>query len=231
MHRIAIVAAAMLTGCAGTLPPETMETGSYRASGNEPFWNVTIDSGRALMQRPDQQPRSFSVGSSQSIGAGRRYVGEGIVVDIQPGRCVDSMSGVARADQVRVQMDSERLTGCGGERLAPETIDDTQWLVMSLDGAPVNLDPPPSLEINSNGQVSGSDGCNRFNGGLALGAGGKATSSGTGASTLMACAPDQEKVARSYNALRVAVTGWRFEGDRLVLTTASGATIMLRQSI
>lgn len=231
MRPIAIIAAAMLSGCVGTLPPETPETHSYRASGNEPFWSVTIDNGRAVLERPDHAARSFLVGAPQSTGVGRRYAGEGIVIELEPRRCVDSMSGVARAEKVKVQMGNEQLTGCGGEKLAPETLNDTQWLVISLDGAAVNLDPPPSLEINSEGQVSGSDGCNRFNGGLAFGTGGKATASSNGASTLMACAPDQEKVARSYNALRAAVTGWRFEGDQLVLSTATGNTITLRQSI
>lgn len=121
------------------------------------------------------------------------------------------------------------LTGCAGT-MSPEGLDGTQWTVVSLDGAAVGLDPPPSLVIDAEGQVSGSDGCNRFSGGLVLGASGKATVTGQGASTMMACLPDREQVARSYNSLRTAVTGWRFDGGRLILSTADGKTILLRPS-
>ena len=141
------------------------------------------------------------------------------------------MSGVAWAGQVTVQMGEERLSGCGGERLALETLNDTQWTVVSLGDVAVTLDPPPSLAIDAQGRVSGYDGCNRFTGGLTFGASRVVTASGQSAGTMMACPPGRDQVASSYNDLWAAVNGWRIEGDRLVLTTSDGNAIRLRQSI
>lgn len=232
MHRIAIVAtAALLAGCVGGKPPATADTVPYSASGNEPFWSLRLADGHAVLDRPEQAQRSFVLGEAQRTDEGRRYAGDGFTIDIVVGRCIDSMSGVARADQVRVEMGGERLSGCGGEKLPPETLNDTQWTVTELGGAPVALDPPPSLAIDAQGRVSGSDGCNRFMGGLVFGRAGAVTVSGQGAGTMMACPPDRDQVARSYNDLRATVNGWRFEGDRLVLTTNDGKMIRLKQSI
>lgn len=95
----------------------------------------------------------------------------------------------------------------------------------------MTLDPPPSLVIDADGRVSGSDGCNRFTSGLTLGTLGIATISGQAAGTMMACLSDRDQVARSYNALRSTVTRWHFDGDQLILSTADGKAILLRQSI
>lgn len=122
------------------------------------------------------------------------------------------------------------LGGCMQMPSSPQRLQGTRWIVTALDGQAVEPDATPSLAIGENGRASGSDGCNRFVGGLAFDEHGGATAEPTGAiSTRMACPGPKGDVSRRYNALRSAVTAWHFEGAALVLATADGRTITLRR--
>lgn len=114
---------------------------------------------------------------------------------------------------------------------APQRLEGTQWNVVALDGEAVTAQPPPTLAIDAQGRVSGSDGCNRFSGGLSFDASGSAQADGHGISTKMACIGERDALSRRYNALRGGVTNWRVEQGTLVLSTRDGRTIRLRPAI
>lgn len=123
------------------------------------------------------------------------------------------------------------LLGCAPFAASPAAgLAGTQWTVVELDGEPVEPEVTPTLAIAEDGRVGGSDGCNRFSGGLTLDARGGAVADPRGAiSTRMACHGARDRVSRRYNALRAAVVGWRLEDGRLLLHTADRRTIVLRR--
>jgi heat shock protein HslJ len=107
----------------------------------------------------------------------------------------------------------------------------TQWTVTELDGKPIAAEVTPTLAIANDGGVSGSDGCNRFVGGLVFQPSGTITSSASaGISTRMACHGASDSVSRRYNALRSEAARWHLDGATLVVSTAEGRTFRLRRS-
>lgn len=232
--------AILLAGCASTAPQgdlaknEAGEAGPaapYQASGNEPFWNLQIAGNQAVVERLGEERQVFTIGRPEEDGNRQRWAGDGIAVESVAKQCIDSMSGIEKTDQVQVALGQEVLSGCGGDIVAPDTLADTQWTLISLDGSKVLLDPPPTLAVDTEGRVAGSDGCNRFMGGMAFGPEGRAASEGHGASTMMACAPEQEEVARAYNSLRGQVSGWQVDQGQLTLTTEAGKELVFKQAI
>lgn len=93
---------------------------SYRAIGTEPFWNLTIRDGRAVLTRPDKPP--LLVGDLIRTDDGRavRYQGEGFTTTITPGPCSDGMSDAIWSDRVQIAFAEGVLKGCGGVREMPE---------------------------------------------------------------------------------------------------------------
>jgi uncharacterized membrane protein len=98
-----------------TPPPAAQER--YRALGQEPGWNVTVENGaidyvgdygetRISARRPEPRP-TFN---------GRRYEAGRLVVDITYTRCNDAMSGHGYEHRVMVVADGRTVTGCGGQR-------------------------------------------------------------------------------------------------------------------
>ncbi len=124
------------------------------------------------------------------------------------------------------------LGGCAAmSQTADGGVAGTQWTVIELDGEAIEPGVTPTLAIAKDGGVSGSDGCNRFVGGLVFEDGGAvAASPSGGVSTRMACSGAKDSVSRRYNALRREAAKWQLERGTLVVSTASGHTIRLRRS-
>jgi heat shock protein HslJ len=81
----------------------------------------------------------------------------------------------------------------------------------------------PSATFES-GRVSGSTGCNRYTGGYTLG--GEMLALRQVASTLMACVPPADRIERDFLAALGRVSGWRLDGEELVLLGADGADLL-----
>lgn len=239
MRRMLIVTTAiLLAGCAETVVDDDVaaeniveQPSYYHASGNEPFWNIDITDNQLRLNRLGEEEQSFTLGSAEPIAGGLSRVGEGIQVAMINGQCTDTMSGIRRAHRVTVKLGEDVLNGCGGNMVVPEALAETEWTLLSLDGKDIALDPAPSLAVANDGRVAGSDGCNRFMGGLAFGPEGRAASEGQGASTMMACQPEREEVARNYNALRATVNGWKIDQGNLVLTTSAGQELIFKPAV
>lgn len=89
---------------------------AYRALGTEPFWSVTVQQGRATLERPDRPPLTVAVTLTQDPRA-LRYIGEGLTLMVSPGPCSDGMSDALYADRVQVAFGEGTLKGCGGPRI------------------------------------------------------------------------------------------------------------------
>ncbi len=122
--------------------------------------------------------------------------------------------------------------GCASLSQAPDPgVIGAQWIVTELDDKPIPAEVNPTLAIANDGGVSGSDGCNRFVGGLVFQPGGTvAASASAGISTRMACQGARDSVSRRYNALRGEAARWQLDGATLVVSTADGRTFRLRRS-
>ena len=87
-----------------------------------------------------------------------------------------------------------------------------------------------TLAFDSEGQVSGSGGCNTFTGGYTT-TDPDGLTFGPLASTAMACEDNVMQLEQEYFAALANVTTYQLEADRLTLRDASGATqVMFQQS-
>lgn len=246
-----------LTGCAEQTAGKPVVVsgkpdGVYQASGNEPSWHMTLTQNVLTLETPDKPRRAEPVRHAHAEGQSRTYETQDMQVSVTAKACPDSMSGQTYADTVQIVTQGRTLTGCGGAALAPTSLNGTRWVVTELDGhrlADGNRPPSdtdrttdqpgqqagtrdmaPTLDINDSGKVSGSDGCNRYVGGLEFGRDGRVKAAPQGGmSTLMACPGRTDTLARQFSALSRATIQWRMDGTALVLETADKKTVRLRQ--
>jgi len=220
MTRFAILCgAALLCGAAAPAP--------YRGHGTEPFWGVTITGNRVVYESPDG-PRVAIVVRPRITRAGRVYATRRMTVEIRRGRCSDGMSDLYYADTVRVRFGASgrALEGCGGAVLPPETLADTGWGIVAIDGRRIAPAENYRLEF-SGGRISGQAGCNRISGPYREAA--RTIRSGPMAVTRMAC--PEPRMTHERRTLRLLGGPVRYsfaDGSTLILT-GSGVTARLRR--
>lgn len=117
------------------------------------------------------------------------------------------------------------LTACGDDDAsgtsAPADVEGVPWILES--GAGFASGGPAPTATFADGRVTGTSGCNRYGGTYAV-QGGR-LSIETGPMTLKACPPPADEVERAYLAALGRVSGWRVDGDALVLL-ADGAPLL-----
>ena len=117
--KMSIAFAALAASACATPPPPPMVADRYRALGQEPGWNVTIDGGRIDYVGNYGETRiNVARPDPRTTFNGHRYETPRLIVDITHARCNDAMSGHGYADTVMVIADGETYHGCGGERRA-----------------------------------------------------------------------------------------------------------------
>ncbi|MES2057588.1 MAG: META domain-containing protein [Pseudomonadota bacterium] len=223
------VLALLLPGTAVAAPQR--DTPSYRAVGTEPGWALTIDNGliryigdygRTKVTTPAPVPRpSFN---------GLRYVTPRITVDITRVRCNDGMSDREFPDKVTVAIDGRTVSGCGGDPIvasapAPAAAIDGAWRIESVNDRPTRGPKSASVTFGG-GRISGSTGCNNFNGIFRFERGFLAT--GPLASTRMGCpgpAMAQEQAILGVLGQRLSVSS-NLNG-KLVLVGRERAKLVL----
>ena len=103
-------------------------------------------------------------------------------------------------------------------REATTDLPGTSWELVEIGGEAPAADPAPTLAFGEDGTVSGSAGCNTFNGSVAID--GSSLEFGPLATTRMACA--DEAVSEQESAFLLALdgtTGYTIDDEgRLVLT-------------
>jgi len=99
------------------------------------------------------------------------------------------------------------------------------WVAQEIAALPVLAAHPATLEVRSDGSVSGKSGCNGFAGASTLQ--GDNIAFGALAATKMACPePQMEQEGRYFTAL-AASRRFLLESDTLRLLDAAGATVVL----
>jgi heat shock protein HslJ len=225
---IKIAAAGLLTLTA--LPALAQSNAEpYRALGTEPFWSLTIDGSRIRYQ--PAEGRVVTVAKPRPIVGfnGERYVTRGLTVDITHVECSDGMSDRTFHDTVTVTRRGRTLRGCGGnvlsEQPAPGSLIEGEWRIQSIAGRPPVAQSNPRVTFTST-KMSGSTGCNNFNGGFRFDRG--RLTAGPLATTRRACpgalnTQEQKLIKLFGKPLSVS----RNRNGKLVMTARGGETVVL----
>lgn len=218
-----------LPECRMTFP---MGDTPYRASGNEPFWSLTLESGEMTLSRAGTDDLSMPVTDSSLTDAGDILVIASdaaqalrAVILRRPVLCRDTMTGMPRPETVEVSMGDTTISGCGGDPMALLT--GRTWVVEDIEGGGVIDSARTTLGFDGAGRVHGSGACNRYNGAVTLT--GEGLGFGAIASTMMAC-PDaiMSQEQRVFAAME-QVTGFDIdETGALVLRGPGGPLITAR---
>ena len=215
----------LLAGCATMSSPGGGE--SYRALGTEPFWSVNIDGGQLRYSTPDGN-FSDTLLSAEETGDGRIYRSRRFMLQTSLQECSDGMSDRRYRDTVRATVDGNRLEGCGGPSLAPETLADTNWTIVAINGAAVSGDRY-QMQFEAN-RLSGRAGCNSFSGPYSVGSDG--LQAGPLMMTRMACpGPAMTHERAVADILRGRVRLYYPDGETLLMRGAAGGEIRLRRVI
>lgn len=99
-----------------------------------------------------------------------------------------------------------------------------KWQVEEIGGQPASTKAAVTIDIGTDGRVTGSGGCNRFSGSVKIDSG--AISFGPAASTKMMCEPEiSEQEAKFFQTLE-KVKGWKWDGPALTLLDGAGKVVL-----
>ena len=172
-----------------TCAPEGAVITPFRASGNEPFWQVRYDGWTITLTTPDgsSAPLEAEVTERSASGTVIRAKGTAplgaaaagapvvagnaggtppVTFTVQPGLCSDSMTGMPHPATVTLAQSGQSWQGCGGD--PARLLQGADWQIEHLNGAPVLANTAPTVQFWPDNRVSGQSGCNRFVGGYAL---------------------------------------------------------------
>jgi heat shock protein HslJ len=214
---------------AGPLEPLAARCGDQRpfvATGTEPGWRLTLsaatldldaDYGTTRVSLPTPAPRQRD-GAVIYSGEG---AGHAVALAVRDDYCTNAMSGKPFPCTVSVTLDGDRVDGCGG---APASLlTGPAWQIGSLAGEPLPADVQPTLRFESDGAVTGFDGCNHFRGRYRI--------TGVGvrfaelASTRMACTGSRGDVAGKLYAALDGVRLFRLADGHLILASHGEARL------
>lgn len=193
-------------------------TEPYRARGNEPGWQVTLDGDTARVSA-DYGEIELETDRPEVAVVPGAYVFDMPGIDaslrIEEGLCHDDATGMPYPDAARLTLGARELRGCGGDP-ADLLIGDA-WRITALGDAALIEPERLSLNFFAPGRVAGSGGCNRLIGGFNLT--GEGLSFDRIGSTMMACEEEiMEQERRMLDALeqvrRFDITG---EGTLLLI--------------
>lgn len=220
---------------------ENLEQGIYfRASGNEPEWNLKISEKRiefTSLKSGFESFKSVHVEPVRAMDANvkmYRVATESGTMNIQimQQECVNTMSGEKFPYSVRIEItqnnNSTNLSGCGNYSTDFRLHD--IWVLEKLNGKTVSttdfIKELPNLEINSTtNNFMGFAGCNRMNGTIFFERGLlRFTNIIT---TRMGC-PGNNKESEFLKALQ-STTSYKVENMRLTLSNPSGEKLVFKK--
>lgn len=208
-----------LPECRAALPPVD---GLYRAQGNEPFWSVDVSEGVMTLRRMGMADAILPVTGHALTGEATLRVmasdsagAEGAVMERRPAICRDSMSGMPYPETVKVSLEGETLTGCGGASI--DLLTGRTWVVEDIAGTAPIAGSRLTMEFAADGRVAGSGGCNQWFSGYDWT--GEGVTIGQAGATMMACSEPIMAQEQRFFAALARVTG--FDVD------ATGALVLL----
>ncbi len=123
-----------------------------------------------------------------------------------------------QGDQL-VETSSQVVEGEGG----PTTLEGTSWILTTLNGAEPLPDTTITASFEADGNLAGSDGCNRY--GATYQVNGDQITFTPGIGTLMACPEPIMKQASDYMVALESATSYQIQGDTLGLLDADGNAV------
>ena len=138
---------------------------------------------------------------------------------------IDQLSGWERTGNTLILTARDGTRALLTQPLEPHPELAGRWLIESIGGAPLVTERrPPTLSISMNNIGAFAD-CNSMGSALMLSAPGKILVAGPIMGTAIGCAPeDQAEDDLMARAIR-SVTGYQFEGERLVFTGGPGMVV------
>jgi heat shock protein HslJ len=227
---ILAVALPLFAACQTMSPPGEPATDDpvYTARGNEPGWILKMDS-KTIDYQGDYGETKIRIPAPEGRPSfnGMRYVSERLTVDVTYSTCTDDMSGKRFADTVTVSAGDKQVKGCGGRALPPESLHDTTWTIVMIGQMPVLDDVRTEVRF-ADGRISGTAGCNRFNGDYSIAS--NVLTVGPVVSTRMMCPEKQMAQEAKFLALMASKLTKRYSvsGD-LILADDKGNRATLRQ--
>ncbi len=224
-------------------PPISSE---YRASGTEPFWDLTIGRDMVFTDRGTGQQIIQSTPQVTGGVAGDIYRTQRLEVNIVHAPCNDGMSDRRYPDTVQVYADGRLYRGCGGlgDPLAPSPpyanpvpptppvagvpappLDRTRWRVVAINGRPVPPNGDFSMEFDA-GKLSAKFGCNGIGAGYTQS--GPTIDAGALIATRMAC-PDMSWETQGSAILDQVMTVSAMAPNRVTLTSSAGSIELMRR--
>jgi heat shock protein HslJ len=189
------------------------QASDYRASGFEPGWLLTIEGRWMVFEGGEGPPISVRIPRRRAAANGYRYVTRRMTVEVLHEPCGDEAERVY-ADTVTVVARNYRFMGCGGEELPPESLVNTSWDIVGIDGETVS--GVNYQVVFDEDRFTAIAGCNRLS--ASFTEEGQALVAGPVASTRMAC---QGPAAAHERALL------RVLGSRMTIGWEDGATLVL----
>jgi heat shock protein HslJ len=162
----------------------------FTASGNEPFWRVIVEPGQLVLERPGMPSEElrYKIVSKSETGRRFRASKDGLLIEMvtAPQLCRDSMTGMPHPAQVRLSVNGDVMSGCGGD---PERLlTGAEWIVANIDGGGMVDKSRATIQFMPDGGIAGSGSCNRYTGQWSLS--GEALEIGKLAITRKACPPE-----------------------------------------
>jgi heat shock protein HslJ len=223
-----LLAASALTASCQTVPaasPGEDAPFEYRAIGTEPFWSLTI-TGNKMVFDHETKVTATNIEARPSFN-GWRYTSPKMTADVTFTQCSDGMSEWVYKDTVTVMVGKQEYKGCGGGIVPPESLDETEWRILSINGAAIAPDRQARLDFND-GRMNGTVGCNRLGGSYEFL--GKKLSVGPIMSTRMACPDPLGAQENAFVRLLGSAFNTEFPGDgSMVLTGKGSAKVVLKQ--
>lgn len=196
----------------------------YMASGNEPSWNLDIDTeGNLIFTRAEiNTPFSIPVSDLKMSTRGSKILfsnsDKKFKAEFKRGKCFDNMSGNQFDYKVIVTYDGTKFIGCGN-KLNSWILNDIFALV-EVEGKSIKdmkLNKQPMIELYlKDKRIAGNDGCNTFRGGIKYAILNKIKFNDEFASTKMFCGENNGFETTFYNALK-SVDSYSFKKLRLKL--------------
>jgi heat shock protein HslJ/LysM repeat protein len=103
------------------------------------------------------------------------------------------------------------------------TLEGSSWIMTDVNGTPPQPDTTITASFDADGNLSGTDGCNRY--GATYELDGDQITVTPGVTTMMACPDPIMRQAEAYMAALASATSYRIQGDTLELLDASGTSV------
>ncbi len=239
---LAAAAMASWAGAADTTPPSATKAETpaakappvvapFRATGNEPGWNLVIADGKVTLLLDNGQTRvEARMPRPRTSPVIRKYAtradGKELLVTVLNQRCADTMTGMPFPNTVEVVFDGRKLNGCGGEPAS--LLQGAEWAVVEIDGAAILAQPKVTLNFGVDGRLSGKASCNAYTAAYSLT--GEGLSITKAALTKMACEEPLMRQEALFLDVLGRVMAFTIEADgALVLRTADKRGIKARR--